>query len=177
MKKILICLVLILALTGCSNTKSKFVGSKDTEGFSADIENFDSTDDLEQNSQLIVLGTAENLIEVSEKFGEDILYSSKVSFKVKEVLKGDKSIKDIYVLQMGKPNSDNFETKLKPNKEYILFLNSKDFNGETVYDCTGIEQGIFEINDNGKIYTYADFGISAKFDNKDKNELINKIKD
>lgn len=104
MKKILICLVLILALTGCSNTKSKFVGSKDTEGFSADIENFDSTDDLEQNSQLIVLGTAENLIEVSEKFGEDILYSSKVSFKVKEVLKGDKSIKDIYVLQMGKPN-------------------------------------------------------------------------
>ena len=58
-----------------------------------------------------------------------------------------------------------------------MFLNSKDFNGETVYDCTGIEQGIFEINDNGKIYTYADFGISAKFDNKDKNELINKIKD
>lgn len=173
---IALCLVLICLLTGCSRDEVKFVGSRDTEGFSCDTETYQAVEDLLKNSELIVIGTAGKPQEVTEKFYGETLYASKIPITVKEVLRGAVSSASVNVLQTGKPDSDNYETKLKENEEYILFLNSKIFYGETVYDCTGIEQGIFEIKQDGSLYSYADFGISATFDNKSaknfKEELL-----
>lgn len=178
MRKIIIalCMALICLLTGCSRNEAKFVGSRDTEGFSCDTETYQSVGELLKNSELIVIGTAGKPKEVTEEFYGEILYASKIQITIKEVLKGTVNSASVNVLQTGKPNSDNYETKLKENGEYLLFLNSKTFCGETVYDCTGIEQGIVEINPDSSLYSYADFGISATFDNKSvktlKEELV-----
>lgn len=172
MKKLLIMLCMaVVLLSGCSKNEAKFVGSRDTEGFSCDIEVYENINDLYADSELVVLGTADSMAEVTENFNGELLYASKIKFNIKEVIKGDSGLKTVNVLQTGKPDSDNYETKLNQNGEYILYLNSKTFNGETVYDMTGIEQGIFEVDKNGKLYSYVDFGVSATLDNKSVSTL------
>ena len=171
MKKIIALTLLTIMLVGCSKTTEKFVGSRDTANFSCNIQEYETVQELNNGSELIVCGTVGDITELSENFNGEILYASKISFAVSEVLKGDINTNSIFVLQTGKPNSDNYETKLKSGKEYILYLNSKTFEGETVYDCTGIEQGIFEIKENGQVYSYVDFGISRTFDNKSIDAL------
>lgn len=183
MSKFIIFLCLLFLLSGCSSVdtanqnmgiiaeNSKFVGSRDTIDFGCDLKIYTDADMLCDESEIVVLGTVKNLTEVSEKFIDETIYASKISVDIIEVLKGENATKTLNVLQTGKPDSDNYETKLKKDKNYILFLNSKKFNGETVYDCTGIEQGIFEIKQDDTIYSYVDFGISATFDGKTKKEL------
>ncbi len=188
MSKFIIFLCLVFLLSGCSyvdtsnqNTGmsveySKFVGSRDTVGFGGDLKVYEDLNAIYDESELVIVGTVKNLTEVSETFNDETLYASKISVEIVELLKGDIATKSLNVLQTGKPNSDDYETKLKKDNSYILFLNSKKFNGETVYDCTGIEQGIFEIKQDGNLYSYVDFGISATFDNKSTNILKEELR-
>ncbi len=175
MKKIFIFLCIAFLLTGCARHEAKFVGSRDTKDFFCDIETYQSEEKLVGDSELIILGTVGSALLVEENFGGEILYGSKIQVTVKEVIKGREDITNLYVLQSGRPNSDDYETKLKSGKKYLLFLNSKSFNGETVYDCTGIEQGIVEIKENGQLYSYADFGVSATLDGKAANTFKKQI--
>lgn len=176
MKKLiaLLTVVSVCLLTGCFEDEAKFVGSRDTEGYSCDIEIYESVDNLFEDSELVVVGVAGKPQEVTEEFLGEVLYASEIPVFIKLVLKGDLSDNSLNVLQTGKPTSDDYETKLDEGGEYILFLNSKLFNGKTVYDCTGIEQGIFEIDEKGNLYAYADFGISAAYDNKSADLLKEK---
>lgn len=175
MKKLLVFLSLVLLLTGCSASEAKFVGSRDTEDFHYDIETYETETHLMNDSSLVIQGLAGKPEEVTENFNGEILYASKIPVTVNEVLKGETNSKTIFVLQTGKPNSDKYETKLDEKKEYILFLNPKSFNGETVYDCTGIEQGIVEIKENGEMYSFADFGVAKTFDGKSVGSLKQQI--
>lgn len=179
MKRFIVLLCSILLLVGCTKKQtdgvSKFVGSRDTEGFSCDLETYEDENKLFTDSELVIIGVVNNVSEVSENFNNEVLYASKINIVVKEVLKGNETIRFVSVLQMGKPDSDDYETKLKIDHEYVLFLNSKAFQGETVYDCTGIEQGIFEVDGNNKLYSYVDFGICATFDNKSINMFREKL--
>lgn len=179
MKRCIILLCLIVLLVGCTKKQtagvSKFVGSRDTEGFSCDLEIYEDANKLFTDSELVIIGVVNNITEVSENFKDEVLYASKINITVKEVIKGSENTHFVSVLQMGKPDSDDYETKLKIDHEYVLLLNSKIFQGETVYDCTGIEQGIFEVDKNNKLYSYVDFGVCATFDNKSINAFREKI--
>ena len=153
MKRCIILLCLIILLVGCTKKQtagvSKFVGSRDTEGFSCDLETYEDANKLFTDSELVIIGVVNNITEVSENFKEEVLYASKINITVKEVIKGSENTRFVSVLQMGKP--------------------------ETVYDCTGIEQGIFEVDKNNKLYSYVDFGVCATFDNKSINTFREKI--
>lgn len=131
-----------------------------------DMKVYADVNDLFSDSELVIIGTVDSITEVSEEFHGETLYAAKSRITVKEVIKGDQSIGSVSVLQGGKPDSDDCEKKLKKDRRYVLFLNPKDFQGETVYDCTGVEQGIFEVDNNNRLYSYVDFGICATFDNK-----------
>lgn len=79
---------------------------------------------------------------------------------------------------MGKPNDDDYETKIKKGKRYLLFLCQKDLEstkGEIIYDAAGVEQGIVEIKNNNKLYSYYDTGIMPEYDGKDLEKLENQI--
>lgn len=173
---LLAALCLLGLLTGCTG-KEKYVGSTDTPNYSCNIEIYKSLGQLADDSECIIMGKInEKPTEVTETFDDEILYASKYKIEIVETLKGDISDPSIDVLQTGKPDSDQFETKLKEQHAYILFLNSKTFNGETVYDCAGIEQGIFEIQEDGQLYAYSDMGISLDYDRQSKNRLLSEIK-
>lgn len=165
-------------LVGCNSNQptGKFVGSRDTEGYGCDMPRYENLDSLAEQSELIIIGTAGGPIEVTEQFGEEILYASKIQISVKDVLRGTDVDNELYVLQTGSPQSDNYETKLKEGKEYVLFLNSKEFNGDKVYDCTGIEQGIIEIQSGGRLYSYVDFGVGQMVDQMQRSEIEKEIK-
>ena len=175
MKKLFVFLCITIFLMGCSTSEGKFVGSRDTENFSCDVEIYKTEERLIADSELVILGTVGKASLVEENFAGETLYASKVQVTVSEVIKGQNVETSLYVLQSGMPDSDDFETKLKAGKEYLLFLNSKTFGGETVFDCTGLEQGIVEVRENGELYCYADFGISATFDGETINAFKSKL--
>lgn len=174
----ILCLSVLFSLTSCNkSTIKKYVGSRDTEGFSADMIQYKTVEELKNDSELIVTGYYNKKPEtVEENFNGEILYASKYEFNINETIKGEIKEKVIYVMQTGKPDSDNFETKIKKDSNYILFLNSKDLQGVKVYDCAGAEQGIFEIKSNNKLLSYVDFGISTKYEDEHKDKLITEIK-
>ena len=95
---------------------------------------------------------------------------------VEKVLKGELIEGcEITFSQVGKPDSDKYETKIKKDRKYLLFLCKKDIVDEDVYDATGVEQGIVEIKDNHKLYSYFDEGIMPEYDGKDISKISNEI--
>lgn len=82
-------------------------------------------------------------------------------------------------MQTGKPDSDEYETKIKKGKKYLLFLAQKDVSltgGEIIYDAVGVEQGIIEIKENNKLNSYYDEGIMTKYDGESLSKLAAEIK-
>ena len=101
------------------------------------------------------------------------------NFAVDEVLKGDET-DVIKFFQLGADGSDNYETKIKKNKNYVLFLTynySREINGteEKIYNSISFEQGIFEVNGSGKLKTCTRIGVAPKLDNMNLSSLREKI--
>ena len=170
MKRIMCCVLSVvmaasvIAVSGCkAEKKKKHVGSRDTAGYSVDMPVYETAEELSEESDLIVVGIAKESADFEERLetGSTIPLSRFV-FEVSEVIKGDKNTKQIYVIQTGKHDSDDMETKLKAGEEYILFLVLQSFRGEPAYYCVGGEQGIFRIEKNGRIYSYYDTAFGAK---------------
>lgn len=172
MKRIMCCVLSavmaasVIVVSGCkAEEEKKTVGSRDTAGYSVDMPVYETVEELSEESDLIVVGIAKEPADFEERLetGSTIPLSRFV-FEVSEVIKGDKNTKQIYVIQTGKHDSDDMETKLKTGEEYILFLVLQSFRGEPAYYCVGGEQGIFRIEKNGRIYSYYDTAFGAKAD-------------
>ncbi len=172
MKRIMCCVLSavmaasVIDVSGCQHQdEQKTVASRDTAGYSVDMPVYGTAEELSGESDLIVVGIAKEPADFEERLetGSTIPLSRFV-FEVSEVIKGDKNTKQIYVIQTGKHDSDDMETKLKAGEEYILFLVLQSFRGEPAYYCVGGEQGIFRIEKNGKIYSYYDTAFGAKAD-------------
>ena len=170
MKRIMCCVLSavmaasVIVVSGCkAQEEKKTVGSRDTAGYSVDMPVYGTAEELSEESDLIVVGIAKEPADFEERLetGSTIPLSRFV-FEVSEVIKGDKNTKQIYVIQTGKHDSDDMETKLKAGEEYILFLVLQSFRGEPAYYCVGGEQGIFRIEKNGRIYSYYDTAFGAK---------------
>jgi lipoprotein len=181
MKKSLVMFMLLAMLSvfscGCAKEK-KFVGSKNTPGYNIDMQIYQSVDEIKDNCTAIVIASySEDPIDFYEE--EWDLHSSRYSLHIEKVLKGDlQEGNKVVFSQMGKPNDDDYETKIKKGKRYLLFLCQKDLEstkGEIIYDAAGVEQGIVEIKNNNKLYSYYDTGIMPEYDGKDLEKLENQI--
>lgn len=168
-------LVLSLLISGCQNTP-EFVGSLDTEGFSLDAPVYEDLESMVSASELIVLGSLSGEAEIvpGEKMTTTIY-----DFAVDEVLKGD-STNTIKFFQLGADGSDNYETKIKKNKTYVLFLTynySRETSKgeETIYNSISFEQGIFEVNGSGKLKSCTRIGVAPKLDNMNLSALKEEI--
>lgn len=176
MKKKALCfsvIIFMLTITSCS--QEKYVGSKHTEGFSLNMEIYDSVEKMTSTSDLIVIASYSapptEYYEKDDETGFE-LYSTRYILHIEKVLKGDlEEGNEILFSQMGKPGIDEYETKIKQDKKYILFLAQKTLTDEAVYDANGIEQGILEINENNRLYSYFDEGVMPEYDGEKLSKL------
>ena len=184
-KAFLIFMISIMAAAaffGCAQ-EEKFVGSKDTPGFGYDMQIYQTVDEIKDSSAEIVIASYSSdpteCYEKDEGTGME-LYATRYTLDVEKVLKGDLAEADqITFMQTGKPDSDEYETKIKKGKKYLLFLAQKDVSltgGEIIYDAVGVEQGIIEIKENNKLYSYYDEGIMTKYDGESLSKLAAEIK-
>lgn len=175
MKKMIVCSVLLFALlfsaAGCTPEQSeqKFVGSRNTPNIFFEMEPYQTVAAIKEDSDAVVIAHySEAPKEWKEEAAGMELHSSRYMLHVDTVLQGDiKENSNIVFSQVGKPDSDEYETKLKKGKQYLLFLCKKETAGEAVYDAAGMEQGIVEIKNNQKLYSYTDIGAMAALDGKD----------
>jgi len=166
--------LLIFSIAGCAK-EEKFVGSKSTPGFHTDMQIYESIEEIENISDLIVIAsysTDPQIITHKDAMREDLItYSSQYALKIEKVFKGNTAEESVITFwQYGKPDSDEYETKIKKGQKYLLFLSQKDLeatNGEVIFDATGMEQGIVEIQENNKLYSYYDIGIMPTYNGAD----------
>lgn len=207
--------LMFLFLCSCNSADTtddkKFVGSRDTEGFSADMPVYESADELFEASDCVVIASfskkPRNVLVSSEHIymppneetgfeGLDMIsdnYSTKYVLNVSEVIKGDIQGDTIVLAQLGKYESDEYETKLKPNTKYLLFLGKRNYdkefseefteerakefnsffeNDKILYQTVCSESGIFEIRKGNALYAYADFGFAPSFDGEKLDALL-----
>ena len=172
--------VIFVGCVGCNRTvlqspvdAASFVGSLDTEGFSLDLPVYDNLQEMTEEADLIVKGSVSNSPE-SYDAGDNIT-NSLYTVTVNSVLKGTES-KTVAVMQMGEPTSDDYETKLRLGKNYLLFLTkaftrSTEQGDQTVYAAIGVEQGVFEIAKTGALKAYSRIGMSTKIDGKNETDF------
>jgi len=183
MEKSLICIMsflLLFSIVGCAK-QEKFVGSKHTAGFNIDMEIYQSVDAIKAQSVAIVIASySEDPVDFYEE--EWDLHSTRYSLNIEKVLKGNLQEDSMVIFsQLGKPNDDTYETKIKRGQKYLLFLAQKDLSstkGEIVYDAVGMEQGILEIHSNDTLYCYFDIGIMPEYNGEKLSKLeaeINKL--
>lgn len=167
----------LLLITGCSGEPA-FIGSLDTEGFSVDVPVYESLESMVDASELIVIGRVDGDAEVipGEKMTTTIY-----PFAVDETLKGSET-KKVQFFQLGADGSDEFETKLKKGRTYVLFL-MKNYTRETetgetevIYNSISFEQGIFEVNGAGKLKAYTTLGEAPRMQDMKLSELKEKIR-
>lgn len=179
--------VLVTGCSGChASTQppvdaASYVGSLDTDGFSMDVPVYGSLQEMMDDAELIVKGRVSEPPKAYEA-GDDIIHSL-YAVDVSAVIKGADT-QTVMVMQMGDPASDEYETKLRSDNDYLLFL-AKAFTrpvedgGQTVYAAIGVEQGIFEITKADTLKAYSRLGISAQIDGKSNTafgqELIAQI--
>lgn len=186
-KKVLVIFVIfsIILLTACSRPSdesskadTKFVGSKHTESIHIDYEIYSSVKEMLQDSDLIVIAhysdTPNNIKTKSENY---TLESSRYNLIIDEVIYGESKAKNIVFSQMGAFDTDNYETKIKKDKKYILFLKQKPNIDEVVYDSAGSEQGIVEILDDDTLLSYFDEGISDELNKMKVDKIKSEISD
>ncbi|MCL2487823.1 MAG: hypothetical protein FWE80_03990 [Oscillospiraceae bacterium] len=114
--------------------KPKFVGSRDTAGFSMNSFVFDNVKEMVELSDCIVIASFSKKPQVylsydNERMGVQF-HSTRYELKVSEVIQGKPAGETIVLTQLGKYGSDDYETKLKPDTKYVLFLTERDYDKE-----------------------------------------------
>lgn len=161
-----------------SKAQNKHVGSKNTPGLFMDMEIFKNADEIVAQSPLIVIASFSEdptVVEETTQIG-DVLYASHYKLQVEQILKGSCE-ETILFSQFGKPDSDDYETKIKKDQKYLLFLMQKPIDSnQPIYDAVGLEQGILEIQANDTLYCYYDDGVMPTFDGKPADILLEQVR-
>jgi hypothetical protein len=196
--------------TGADTTK-KPVGSRDTLGFSMDLPVYNSIQELFDRSDLVVVASfkdeQKDVLAYSEHIlrpkneeenfeGLDVLierYVTKIVLNVSEVVKGETAGSSIILSQMGQYKSNDYETKLKPNTKYLLFLSERNYDKEfnetraqeyndffggdkILYQLSNAEVSIFEISEDDTLHSYVDYGFATTYDGKKLGYLVNEFR-
>ena len=91
--------------------------------------------------------------DISETEQRTINFSlTKTQVKIDEVLYGTIDSEVINLIQMGKPNVTDMETKVQNGQTVIILL--KDHGNGIDYSSTSVENGIFYVEDS-KLYTFS----------------------
>lgn len=170
-----ICTAAIIAvmLSGCQSNEAKlserYVSSFYTEAFSLDAPVFTDIKEMEEASELIITGKR---IGTPEKLQGNIMTNTVFTIQVEEVIKGPQELNTIKFFQLGEPSSDAYETKLKEDTTYLLFLTENytrdtETGPEILYNSISFEQGIFEIDGSGLLKAYSRIGIAPQLEKKE----------
>ncbi len=170
------------------NGAVKYVGSEDGDVFLTRAK-YRDLKSLASFADLIVIGkidkkpTADEFQmivaspETEARFGKHIREVSVNKVKVKEVIYGNETSDEITLLQLGHPDSDRNETKVKKNKETIMLLREIDFKGEKAYMSVSFELGFFDIDtDTDTVMSYDNKEVVAIYDENSKHEFLNELK-
>lgn len=153
----------------------KYVGSK---VLNYDKEVYENIDEIIKDTEVVVLAHFVDTPRVlTEHFDyETTLYCTVFNMVVDEVIRGEYNQSSIPVKQTGLPDSDEMETKVKANQQYVLFLNKEQYDeNTTVYEPSGIEQGVVMVNNDGTLCSYSDEGFMPQYDGKTLETLKNNI--
>jgi len=201
--KIIICAFLV-TLIGCGiaffsskstiyntspNISAKVVGSEKLSTYRIP---FNSIDELVSKSDLVILGEVIsdgttikqnfNLPDPAKsklntlKSGSDktsTITVTQATVKIDKVLYGDTYLEEIKFDQLGKAGNDDFQTKVKKNQKVILALKK---NTNDSYASVDLEDGVFSVNENNKVFSFSKNIAFAKYDSLDLNVLIEDIK-
>ncbi len=155
---------------GSGETDSKrSVSSPNAKGSSADIPVFMSIEEMEESSQLIVTGKR---IGAPEDLQGNNMTNTIFTIQVEQVIKGPENLNTIKFFQLREHSSDEYETKLKEDTTYLLFLTENytrdtETGPEILYNSISFEQGIFEIDDSGLLKAYSRIGIAPQLEKKE----------
>ena len=116
----------------------------------------------------------EKVIAASEEDRKLTFNISQVEVKVQEVVYGDVDSKTILFNQLGMPENDDYQTKVK-NGQKMLFVLKKNDDG--TYASVDFEEGLFELLDNETSLSMSKNPNIAKYDNVNQDILFNDIED
>jgi len=133
---ICICLVCTVLYINNFNKVSNESSFSDPTKILADIYQFKDLNEIKSNSDLIAEVEGTNIQETREYKGTDAIITT---VKVKEVFKGDKSIKNVKVIQM-----KDYDVPPKKGEKLVVFL-SKGIDNPDCYSVRGAGQGIYRI--------------------------------
>ena len=104
--------------------------------------------------------------------GYDVTHTK---IKIKEVISGRCKDDEIIISQLG--TSDNYagETKVKKGKTMILLLN-KHPNEDILYSSVNLNDGLYEVNDSGKIGVLSDKEDFKKYEDMGKKDFIKEVR-
>jgi hypothetical protein len=173
------------------DVSQKIVGSKSLDPIATMIA-FRSLQDITSMADLIVIGrvTTDGELHTEEfnfenaKLKEKALWDSTQSIhysvsysqvKVEKVLYGSLRGRTITLAQLGKPDNNNGETKVKKG-DRMLFILRKDPNTNNLCSSVDFERGLFTINKDNKLLSLSDDKVVAKYDGIDLSVLIDDIK-
>jgi hypothetical protein len=181
MKKVFIVFLVtaLFLLTACGGNETAQTSSDTTETFiDAAIEPFQSFDQLLENSAMVVTGTTTKIESyLVENPDPDLsFYNTLSNVKVADVLQGDQNVGSIRLQQMGAPDQQEPERKLKKGGTYVLFLGDKAIDEETGYWSTNMDEGVFEVID-GKIHSYSDNPVMQAYNGKTLEEFTALIRE
>ena len=190
--------------TGGSNfePEKKFVGSRDTSGFSADMDIYNSVEEALFFCDAVVIASFSEqprnvrvVLPGDEYLKEEEIvehYVTKYQLEVDTVIRGEIKERMLTLSQFGKYESNEYTTKLKLNTKYLIFLHERNYekefdetrakefnvffeNDKILYQLVGCESGIFEIRPDDTLYSYVDYGYGPSFDGKHYSELVKEI--
>ena len=185
----------------------KFVGTRDTEGSTFDFDIYETVSALYNDSDSVVIASFSEqpryVLTYSLAKNDPIQGVTKYKLKVDTVLKGKMNERMITLSQMGQYESDKFETKLKPDTKYILFLRERNYerefdkmlkefdgklseeqikdadsffeNDKILYQTSACEAGVFEILPDETLYAHLDYGFAPSFEGRHYSELVKAI--
>lgn len=175
----LLTMAIVIPLISCQNKENAalFVGSLDTEGFSMDMPVFQSLQEMIQESQIILIGKRSG---DPELVTGEIMTNTIFDISVERVIKGEPTLSPKF-FQLGTDTTDDYETKLKEGKSYLLFLTEnfirdvENDESEVIYNSISFEQGIFEVSKSGTLIPYSRIGASHEVAKQSLSDLSKSI--
>ena len=138
----------------------------------ASKETYKSIDQLIENSQNIVIGqvTVVDSYLVDDPNLRFNYYNTLSSVQTTEWLLGEQKLESISLKQMGAPDQQEPEPKVKAGSTYILFLSDETPGAKAGYWATNLCDGVFEIV-GGKVYSYSDNPVMQAYNGKTLEEF------
>lgn len=168
------------ATQSTTESATKFVGSKQTEGMSLDKIIYENLQSAVDDSVVIVTASYNSQPELNiskDTIDNSDVYCTIYNMQIDSVIKGDLQGDSFLYKQFGKPDDDEYETKIDMSQKYVMFLLKVDFpDGRTIYDAVGMEQGIFKILPDNTVMCNSDEGFLPSYDGTLADTFINDIK-